>query len=39
MDNGWIRLHKRFLQWEWLDKPEMVQLFLYLLLKANFAEA
>ena len=30
MDNGWIKLHRKFL--EWYDKPEMVQLFIFLLL-------
>lgn len=32
---GWIKLHRKFLTWEWFNKSEMVHLFLYLLLKAN----
>ena len=35
MDNGWIKIHRSFLTWEWIDKPEMVSLFLFLLLSAN----
>ena len=32
---GWIALHRQFTQWEWFDKPEMVQLFIYLLISAT----
>lgn len=32
---GWIKLHRAFLEWEWFDRPEMVQIYLYLILKAN----
>jgi hypothetical protein len=33
--NGWIKLHRKFIGWEWYKKSEMVHLFLHLLLKAN----
>jgi hypothetical protein len=33
--NGWIKLHRQFLNWEWFNKSEAVHLFMYLLLKAN----
>lgn len=33
---GWIKLHSKFLEWEWIDDPKMVSLFLHLLLKANY---
>lgn len=32
---GWIKLHRCFLDWEWFNKPEMAKIFLYFLLKAN----
>lgn len=35
MDNGWIKLHRKFLNWEWHQKPEIVLLFINLLLLAN----
>jgi len=33
--SGWIKLHRKFLDWEWFNKSEAVHLFLYMLLKAN----
>ena len=33
--NGWVKIHRKFLKWEWYQKSEMVHLFLYLLLSAN----
>lgn len=35
---GWIKLHNKFLKWGWYDKPEMVSLFIYLLLSANYQD-
>lgn len=35
---GWISLHRKFLGWEWFDKPEMVQMFIWLLLNANYTD-
>lgn len=36
---GWIKLHRRFLTWEWFDNPEMIKLFIYLLLSANHKDS
>jgi len=33
--NGWVKLHRKFLGWEWYQKKYMVHLFLHLLLSAN----
>lgn len=33
--DDWIKLHRKFLEWEWFDNPIMVKLFLYMILKAN----
>lgn len=32
---SWIKIFRELLQWEWFQKPEMVQLFIYLILKAS----
>lgn len=32
---GWICLHRKFLDWEWYDDPNVVRLFIHLLLTAN----
>ena len=33
--DGWIKLHRKFLEWEWYDNSAMVKLFITLLLNAN----
>lgn len=38
MNNGWIKLHRGLLEWEWYDDINTKVLFLHLLLKANHKE-
>lgn len=33
---GFIKLHRKFLKWEWQNDSKMVHLFLYIILSANF---
>jgi len=39
MDNGWICMHRKILDWEWYGEDNMVRLFLYLLLSANYEDS
>lgn len=34
---GWIKLHRKFVEWEWFHRSEMVQAMLYFILMANHA--
>lgn len=36
--SGWIKIHRRILEWEWFDDKNTFRLFIYLLLKANHKE-
>jgi len=33
--NGWIKIHRKFISWEWADEPKMVSLFIHLLIEAS----
>lgn len=35
MSNGFVVLHRAFMEWEWYDNPNVMRLFLHLILKAN----
>lgn len=36
--SGWIKIHRKFLDWQWFNKSEAVHLFMYLVLRANHAD-
>ncbi len=36
---GWIKIHRKFLDWQWFNKSEAVHLFVYMLLKANHKDS
>lgn len=38
MDNGWIKIHRKILDWEWFDKAEMVKLLIMFVCKANIED-
>lgn len=35
---GWIRLQRSLIDWGWSDNPEMVALWIHLLLRANYTQ-
>lgn len=35
---GWIKIHRKIIDWEWFDYPGMFRLFFYLLVSANIAD-
>jgi hypothetical protein len=38
MTNGWIKLHRKLIDWGWYKSPETTHFFIYLLLKATDKE-
>ena len=36
MTPGWIKIHRKMLQWEWADCPQMVALWVHLILRAAY---
>lgn len=35
MNQGWIKFHRQFRNWQWRDDPKMVSLFINLLIEVN----
>jgi len=35
MSSGWIKLHRKLLDWEWYDDVNTTRVFLHLLMVAN----
>ena len=35
MNQGWVKIHRTMLDWEWFNDSKTLHLFMYLLLKAN----
>ena len=38
MSGGWIKLYRKFLEWEWYTDSKMVHLFIHLLLSASIEQ-
>ena len=36
---GWIKLHRKLIKWEWYHDSKMVHLFIHLILMANHQPA
>jgi len=35
MNSGWIKIHRKLLEWEWWDDPNVFRVFFFLLLSTN----
>lgn len=39
INNGFVKLPRTILEWEWYDHPDVFRVYIHLLLKANYAPA
>lgn len=39
LENGFIKLHRKILKWEWYGEPNTMRLFIHLLLTVNLQES
>ena len=37
-NNGWIRIHRQILEWEWYNDINCFRVFTHLIIKANYKE-
>ena len=37
--SGWVKIHRKILEWQWFNDAPTLQIFMFLLLNANHAEA
>lgn len=37
--NGWVKIHRSILDWEWYSKPDTFRVFMHLIVRANHADA
>ena len=38
-EQGWVKLHRKFINWEWYDEPTVKSVFIDLILNANHQAA
>jgi hypothetical protein len=39
VNNGFVKLSRSILEWEWYDHPDVFRIYIHLLIKANYASA
>ena len=39
INNGFVKLPRTILEWEWYDHPDVFRIYIHLLIKVNYAPA